>query len=124
MEINKPNDILVATLNSPNATAYDLMANNVLGNNTSFFSKDEYKKSQYVQEAFKTEDGKFDDMAFNSAYALAQDKFTQLTDAQYLKGLDKMVYSPFDITRPKDAQTFTVGSIYNKDINPFKELKG
>ncbi len=124
MEINKPNDILVATLNSPNATAYDLMSNNILGNNTSFYSKDEYKKSKYVQDAFKKEDGKFDDVAFEGAYKVAQDKYTQLTNDQYLKGLDKMVYSPFDITRPKDAKTFNVGTIYSRDINPFKELKG
>lgn len=124
MEITKPNDILVATLNSPSATAYDLMANNILGENTSLKSRDEYKSTDYIQKAFKKEDGKFDDIAFNSAYDLAQSKYAQLTNDQYIKNLDKLVYSPFDITRPKDAKTFNVGTIYSKEINPFKELKG
>ncbi|MGV8961985.1 MAG: hypothetical protein ACOH2V_01210 [Candidatus Saccharimonadaceae bacterium] len=124
MEITKPNDILVATLNSPNATAYDLMASNILGDNTSLKTRDEYKGSKYIQETFKKEDGKFDDTAFNSAYDLAQSKFVQLTNDQYLKDLGKMEYSPFDITRPKEAKTFSVGTIYSKEINPFKELKG
>lgn len=124
MEITKPNDILVATLNSPNATAYDLMSNNILGGNTSFFSKDKYKESKYIQDQFKKEDGEFDDLAFNNAYDMAKDKFVQLTNEQYIKGLDKMTYSPFDITRPKEAQVFNVGTIYSKDINPFKELQG
>jgi len=124
MEITKPNDILVATLNNPNATDYDLIANNIVGDNTSLYSKDEYKKTKYVQNAFKTENGKFDDVAFNNAYNLAKERYLQVTNDQYIKGLDDMKYSPFDITRPKNAKTFSVGTIYSKEVNPFKELKG
>jgi hypothetical protein len=124
MEILKPNDILVATLNSPQATPYDMLSNNVTGENTSLFTKDEYKASEYIQKAFKGEDGKFDDMAFNAAYDKAQDNFYQLTNSEYLKGLDEIAYSPFDVTRPKLANTINVSATLEKEFNPFKERKG
>jgi hypothetical protein len=124
MEIVKPNDILIATLNNPALTPYDLLSNNINGDNTSFFSKDEYKQSDYVQKAFKTEKGTFDDEAFNKAYNLAQNNFYQLTNEEYLKNLDTIEYSPFDLTRPKFAKTFNVSATLEKEYNPFKERKG
>lgn len=124
MEITKPNDILVATLNSPAATSYDLMTNNILGKNTSLYTKDEYKESKYIQDAFKKEDGKFDDLAFDNAYNLAKQKYDEITNDEYMKNLEGIQYSPFDITRPKDAKTYNVGTIYSEDINPLKQLKG
>lgn len=124
MEITKPNDILVATLNNPEATSYDLLSNNINGENTSLKPRNEYKESPYVQDFFKKEDGSFDEVSFNKMYDLAQGKYAQLTNDEYIKSLDEMVYSPFDITRPKEAKTFNVGTIYSKDFNPFKELRG
>ena len=124
MEVLKPNDILIATLNAPEATPYDLLSNNITGENTSLFSKDEYKASDFVQNAFKGEDGKFDDAAFDKAYTLAQQNFYQLTNAEYLKELDNIAYSPFDITRPKEARTFKVSATLEKEYNPFQERRG
>ena len=124
MEIKKPNDILVATLNNPQLTPYDLLSNNITGENTSLLPKEKYKESKYVQDAFKKENGEFDDISFDKAYSLAQNNFYQLTNAEYLKGLDEMAYSPFDITRPKFAKTIKVGATLEKEYNPFKERKG
>ena len=124
MEIKKPNDILVATVNNPELTPYDLLSNNINGENTSLLSKEEYKGSKYVQDAFKKEDGKFDDIAFDQVYKLAQNNFYQMTNDEYLKGLDEIEYSPFDITRPKFAKTIKVGATLEKEYNPFKEYRG
>ena len=124
MNISKPNDILVATLNNPSLTSYDLISNNINGENTSFFTKDDYKQSDFVKSKFTKEDGEFDDLAFDNAYKVAQQKYLELTDEQYLKDLDKIAYSPFDITRPEFAKTFSVSSTSELDNNPFKVLKG
>lgn len=128
MEIKKPNDIFVSIIDNPQATTYDLMSNGFNGENTSLYSKDEYKQSKFIQETFKTEDGKFDDQRFNQAYELAQQKYVSVTDKEYVdkftKELDQMEYSPFDITRPKFAKTFNVSATFQQDSNPFKQLKG
>ena len=39
----------------------------------------------------------------------------------FLKSLDEVQYSPFDISRPKDAKTFKIDVEYSKEYNPFKE---
>ena len=44
MEINKPFDMLVSTINNPQATTYDLMSE-INPENASLFSKEEYKQS-------------------------------------------------------------------------------
>ena len=124
MEIKKPNDILIATLSNPGATPYDLLSSNITGENTSLLSKDDYKKSNYIQEAFKDENGKFNDSAFNHAYDLAQNNFYNLTNQEYLENLNKVEYSPFDITRPKLSKTFDVSAKMVKEDNPFEVRKG
>jgi hypothetical protein len=124
MEIKKPNDILIATLSNPQLTPYDLLSNDINGSNTSLFSKDEYKQSEYVQKAFEGEDGKFDEVSFDKAYNLAKNNFYLLTNQEYLKSLDQIEYSPFDVTRPKFAQTRNVSASFEKEHNPFLERKG
>jgi hypothetical protein len=121
MEITKPNDIFVASLNNPNATTYDLMSSNLTPDNTSFFSKDDYKQSKFVQDKFIGQDGKFDEIAFNNAYNIAGAHYQQMSDSEYLKGLNQISYSPFDVTRPKDAKTFKVSVEFDKDFNPFQQ---
>ena len=122
MEITKPNDIFVASLNNPEATTYDLMSMGLLPDNTSLFTKDEYKQSNYVQEKFKDKDGKFDDVAFNNEYNKVARQYNEMASSEYLENLDKIEYSPFDITRPKNAETFSVNLEFTKDFNPFKQL--
>ena len=124
MEIKKPNDILVATLSNPELTSYDLLSHNITGENTSLLSKEEYKNSTFVQDKFKDNDGNFDNVAFEEVYNLAQSKYQGLTDKEYLSELDKMEYSPFDITRPKFAKTFNVSAQIEKEYNPFEVRKG
>ena len=124
MEIKKPNDILVATLSNPELTPYDLLSHNITGENTSLLPKEEYKNSTFIQDKFKDDDGNFDNVAFEEVYKLAQNKYQNLTDEEYLSELDKMEYSPFDITRPKFAKTFNVSTQIEKEYNPFEVRKG
>lgn len=121
MELSKPNDIFVATLNNPEATSYDLMSLNINPENTSLYSKDEYKQTKLIQDKFKDANGVFDDLAFDEAFNKAQSHYKDLTDDAFLKSLDEVQYSPFDISRPKDAKTFKIDVEYSKEYNPFKE---
>jgi hypothetical protein len=124
MNITKPNDIFVAILDNPNVTPFDLISNNIVGDNTSLYPKEDYKESEFIKDKFTKSDGEFDEESFNRMYQLATDKYVQLTNEEYINNLDNIEYSPFDITRPKNAKTYSVGSIYTTEVNPFQTLKG
>ena len=119
MKIDKPYDLFVATINNPNATTYDLMSNNMNPENTSLYSKEEYKSSKYIQDSFKTEDGKFDDLAFDNFYKTASNHYNLMTNEKYLEDINQIEYSPFDVTRPFQSKTanievsFSVSSLPN-----------
>lgn len=121
MEINKPNDILVATLNNPRATISDLKSSEFTPENTSLFSKDEYKRSDFIQETFKDNNGNFDNIAFDKFYELASAKYNELTNNKYIENLEETQYDPFDITRPIDSSVYKVSVEYSPEKNPFKE---
>ena len=120
MEITRPNDIFVATVNNPHATTYDLMTLDLTPENTGLLSKDDYKKSKFAQENFKTEDGKFDDVAFDEAFKAASNHYAQMSNKEFLTSLNEVEYSPFDVTRPFNAKTFKVNVEYSKEFNPFQ----
>lgn len=114
--------MFVAIFNNPNATTFDLMSNDINPENTSLYNKDDYKNTKFVQDRFKTEDGKFDDLAFNNFYNLAANRYQEMTNDDYLKSLNEVQYSPFDITRPAGAKVFKVDVEYSKDFNPYRQL--
>jgi hypothetical protein len=120
MEITKPNDILVASINNPGATTYDLMSMNLNPDNTSLYKKDQYEQSKFIQDNFKDDSGKFDQEAFNEFYKGVEYSYYQMTNEAYLDGLKDIQYSPFDIARPRDSKTYKVEVEYSKDYNPFK----
>ena len=124
MDITKPNDIFVATLNNPSATTSDLMTLNLNPENTGLLPKDSYKKSKYVSDRFTTEDGKFDEASFDNFYKQAATHYVQMSDERFLKDLETVEYSPFDLTRPKDSKTFGVEVEYKKEFNPYKRWYG
>ena len=124
MKIDKPYDLFVATLNNPQATTYDLMSNNMTPENTSLYTKEDYKSSKYVQDSFKTSNGEFDELAFDDFYKAASAHYNLMTNEKYLEDLNEITYSPFDITRPLNAKTANVEVKFSKDINPFKQLYG
>ena len=124
MDITKPNDIFVASFNNPDATTYDLMSNDVTPDNTSLYTKDQYKDSKFVQDKFKTSTGDFDNVAFENAYNIAAAHYQQMTDTSYINSLNDIKYSPFDTTRPDGAKTFKVDVDYTKDVNPYKQIYG
>lgn len=124
MSITKPNDMFVATLNNPGATTFDLMTLDLSPENTGLLSREEYKQSQYIKDNFTLEDGKFDDSSFDIFYNLAATHYGEMSSEEYLKNLETVEYSPFDLTRPKESKTFSVSVEFAKDYNPFKQIYG
>lgn len=122
-EIQKPNDIFVATLSSPNATLKDLLANNINANNTSFLTPEEYKDTPLVKKAFlNKETNTFNEDAFNKAYYNAYQKFVELTDEESYKNLEKdLEYSPNDRFRPLDAKIQNPTANIRKINNPLQQ---
>ena len=122
MEIKKANDILVATLNNPNSSPYDFMTESVSPENTSLFTKDQYKQTDYVKKQFTDENGNFDDKAFDAAYNKASAYYKAISDEEFLSNLATLEYSPFDVTRPIGAKTYSPEVVFGLDWNPFKEV--
>lgn len=123
--VEKPNDILIATLHKPEASAFDLVKNNINAQNTSLLSKDEYKQTPFVKKYF-TQDGVFNEDAFNKAYELAQKKFFDLEDdnlfdefSKYLEYGETSRYRPFDAK--KRDNSYTPEIIKN---NPLQQATG
>lgn len=121
MEIKKANDILVATINNPNASTYDLMTLDLTPDNTQLLRPEDYKQSKLIQDNFSTIDGKFDEIKFNQAYNIAANHYKEMSDEDYINKLNTVEYSPFDVTRPFDATTFRTDVEFSKDFNPFKQ---
>jgi hypothetical protein len=70
MSNSKQHDMLLAVLSKPDASLLDFAASNITGENTQLLNREEYKASKYIQEQF-TDDGKFNEDAFNNFYNLA-----------------------------------------------------
>lgn len=122
MEVKKPNDIFVATLNNPNSSPYDFIGEELTPENTSLFDRDSYMETDYIQETFKNDEGVFDEQAFDDAYMKAAAYYKTMSDEDFLDNLATIEYSPFDITRPIASKTFTPEVVYDMDFNPFKEV--
>lgn len=108
-EIQKPNDILIATLSSPQATAMDLLRNDINIDNTSLLSKEEYKNTPFIKKQF-TQDGVFNEDAFNKVYDAAASKYWELEDDNLYKNLEQYIeYSDTSRYRPLNSKKRDVG---------------
>lgn len=124
MDQKKQNDIFVATLNNPAATPSDFKNNKLDVENTGLLTRDQYKASNYVKDFFTGSDGKFDDQSFEMFYKQAANSFAALSNEKYMKDLEEVEYSPFNIMRPKEGKTYSVDVSFKKDFNPFKTEYG
>ena len=66
--ITKPNDMFAAVMQLPDANVYDLVKSNVFPDNTQLLDKDFYKTSKVVQDTFKDNQGKFNEILFVTKY--------------------------------------------------------
>lgn len=97
------NDWIATTINNPNVTANQLVSEGINASNTQLQSKDYYKQSPLIQQKF-TENGKFNDAAFDTFYANAASKYNQF------KGASKVDLLKYDVLDPR-----AVGAAQVKD---------
>ena len=91
---NKKNDFLATLVKNPDLTLTDLKTAGITPDNTTLLSKEEYKGITGVQEAFKREDGKFDEKKFNTFYDNARILYNNYANDSFLENLpSKLTYS-------------------------------
>ena len=66
-DIKKPNDWFVAQLENPSFTMDNFRDVGLTADNTGLLDKNTYRNSKFVQEMFKDENGKFNEVAFNQS---------------------------------------------------------
>lgn len=93
----KQNDWLVAGLNNPDYSISDFFISGLNIDNTQLLSEDQYKTSSFIRDQF-TENGVFNEDAFNKFYKKKAQEFGRLSE---MDTEDNFLYDPFD-TRAKD----------------------
>ena len=101
---NKKNDFLATLVKNPDLTLTDLKTAGITPDNTALLSKEEYKSITGVQEAFKGDDGKFDEKKFNTFYDNARILYSNYANDEFLENLpSKLTYSEDEWYAPKNA---------------------
>ena len=103
----KENDFVVAVLNNPTYSIYDLLVLDLNESNTQFLSENFYQKTKYIQNKCKELYGQYTYSKFHDIYRRISASWTifkqvQYTDISY-NGMGKymMKYDPFDSRVPK-----------------------
>lgn len=114
-EVTKPNDMLLAVLNKPNASTADLLKNDINLTNTQLLSREEYKKTPLVKKAF-TQDGVFNEEGFNKIYDIAKYQYEQMDENELISNLiETLEYSPTSFFRPLNSKTYD--TVYETGVN-------
>ena len=118
MNIQKPNDMLVALLQKPDATRFDLDVSGVNLQNTQLLKPEDYKSLNKVSNIFKDDKGNFDEGQFNSFYNKAATLYKDLAEDKALASY--ISYDPYDFTAPSKAPKIDVRPVARMEFNPFK----
>lgn len=122
---NKKNDFLATLVKNPDLTLTDLKTAGITPDNTTLLSKEEYKGITGVQEAFKGEDGKFDEKKFNTFYDNARILYSNYANDEFLENLSsKLTYSEDEWYAPKDAVYRQSSPIIIKNQRPIDYDQG
>ena len=122
---NKKNDFLATLVKNPDLTLTDLKTAGITPDNTALLSKEEYKSIAGVQEAFKGEDGKFDEKKFNTFYDNARILYNNYANDEFLENLpSKLTYSEDEWYAPKDAVYRQSSPIIIKNQRPIDYDQG
>ena len=82
-DIKKPNDWFVAQLENPSFTMDNFRDVGLTADNTGLLDKNTYRNSKFVQEMFKDENGKFNEVAFNQKYDSAAFTYQKFANDQF-----------------------------------------
>ena len=114
----KQNDWLVANINNPTYDSQDFRyISGLTLDNTQMLSKEDYLKSDFIRnnEAFKDQNGSFDEKIFQDIYEQAAQKFSDFSADDEV---DNYQYSMWDVLRPDDAEVKNPNFTLSKEKNP------
>ena len=122
---SKPNDWLVATVSNPDLGLANFAEAGLSAENTQLKDRDFYKNNSFIQDAFKTQDGKFDQNAFNKKYDEALKTYETFAADNYDKTyLDQLSSSFTNSFRSPDSKIRDENLVISKVKNPFKQFRG
>ena len=75
-------DFFLLNQDNPEATTLDYTEQGFSGVNTQLLTPEEYKSKKSIQERFQTDNGKFDEVAFNKAYNTALFEYNKLVNPE------------------------------------------
>lgn len=121
----KKNDWLATLFFSPDKTPQDLANLGITPDNSSLQDKDYYKNIPQIQEAFKTESGKFDESKFNNYY---QEALKLYNDADNINLVGKLTntykYDPYDYFAPIGSEVREPRVSITRIPNPERKSQG
>lgn len=122
-------DWLIESIYNPNLDIYELTTLGELDtSNTQFLNKDAYLKSEIVLDRFTNEKGEFQEQEFNDFYEEQANRWQQLQDNTFAKGLELSIFdtSVRPSSRIKDNKFYLGPDInaYGMPDNPNRVKKG
>lgn len=107
-------DMLLGTIRNPHATTYDFISNGFKVENTQLLSKSEYRNKKSIKKEFTDRKGNFDETSFQKTYEKAKKHYQLMGDPAFLKNINEVKYSPFDVTRPRNSKVWDASVIYKE----------
>lgn len=96
----------------------EVVANGITPENTGIQSKDYYKNIDAVQQTF-TQNGKFDEVAFDNFYNSALKTYNEFSDKDWTEKLvNEMAKDPFDWTQPLNTNVKNISATIQNGNNP------
>lgn len=121
----KKNDWLATLFFSPDKTPQDLADLGITTDNSSLQNIDYYKNIPQIQEAFKKENGQFDDAAFTNYYNAALTLYNETDKADLIgKVTNQYDYDAFDIFAPIEGKIRNVDPALSFSSNPERRSRG
>lgn len=125
MTEQKKNDWLATLFFSPDKTPRDLANFGITTNNSELKDIEYYKNIPQIQEAFKKNDGNFDDSKFTKYYQEALRLYNEADDEQFTQDVSEYyTYDPEDIFAPLGSKRRDLGATLVFTSNPMRQGMG
>ena len=109
--MNKQYDWFATRIFQPELSLDELFDQGITPENTGFKTRDDYKNMASVRDQFRTEDGGFDEDAFNNAYNSSREMYNLYTNREYSKKLlEEFAYDPYEWYAPATGEIINVSA--------------
>lgn len=109
--MNKQYDWFATRIFQPELSIDELFDQGITPENTGFKTRDDYRNMASVRDQFRTEDGGFDEDAFNDAYNSSREMYNLYTNREYNKKLlEEFAYDPYEWYAPATGEIIDVSA--------------